>query len=136
MIKQDIISKVKALNLPENSYIVFGSGSLAILGIREVNDIDLLISKELYKELKKKGWKKVYKGPKDKPLTFDVFEAHYHWDFSHYSPTLQELLSRSMEVEGVIFASLEDIEKWKIATGRPKDIADLKLIADYRNSKG
>lgn len=130
MKKDDVITKVKS-DFPKNSYIVYGSAPFAVLGIREVNDIDLLVSKELYKELAKKGWKKIYKGPKDEPLTYDVFDAHKSWEFSPYAPTLQELLSRAFEAEGIPFASLEDVRKWKEASGRPKDLTDLKLIDDY-----
>jgi hypothetical protein len=131
MKRKDIISKVKSLHFPNGSYIVFGSGPLAVLGIRGVNDIDLLVSQELYKELAKKGWKKIYKGPKDEPLTHDIFEAHHNWDFSPYAPTLPELLTRAMDIEGIPFASLEDVQKWKEASGRPKDFFDQKLIDNY-----
>jgi hypothetical protein len=128
MTKDDVLQKVKSLNLQYGSYIVYGSAPFAILGIREVNDIDLLVSEELYSELQRKGWKRVYKGPKDEPLTFDIFDAHKSWSFSPYAPTLQQLLSRAFEIEGVPFATLEDVKKWKEASERPKDIEDLKLI--------
>lgn len=131
MKKNEVIEKVKSLNFSKDSYVVYGSAPFAILGIREVNDIDLLVSEELYEELKKKGWKKVYKGPKDEPLTYDIFEAHPNWDFSPYAPTLSELLSRAIDVEGISFASLEDVRKWKEASGRPKDLSDLNLIENY-----
>ncbi len=131
MTRDEVIYKVKSLNFPKGSYIVFGSAPFAVLGIREVNDIDLLVSQGLYGELEKDGWKKVIKGPQDEPLTYDIFEAHPNWDFSTYAPTLTELLSRSIEVKGIPFASLDDVRKWKAASGRPKDIVDLKLINDY-----
>lgn len=131
MTKDDVINKVKSLKLPKNSYIVFGSGPLAALGIREVNDIDLFVSEEAYKELKKKGWQKNYKGPKDEPLIYDVFEAHTNWNFSDYKPTLDELLTRALEFEDILFASIEDVREWKSVSRRPKDIIDLKLIDDY-----
>ncbi len=136
MTKDDIVEKVKSLNLQYGSYIVYGSAPFAILGIREVNDVDLLVSEELYSVLQRKGWKRVYKGPKDEPLTFDIFEAHKSWAFSPYAPTLQELLSRAFEIEGVPFATLEDVKKWKEASERPKDIKDLKLIKlFFKNSR-
>jgi len=131
MTKEEIITKVKTLNLPKGSYIVFGSCPMAVLGIREANDIDLLVSQEIYEKLKKDGWKEVDKGPNDKPLIRDVFEAHNNWNFSSYKPTLKDLLLNSMEVDGITFASLEDVRKWKVASGRPKDITDLELIDNY-----
>lgn len=128
MTKEEIIIKVKSLNFPKNSYVVFGSGPLAVAGLREVNDIDLLVSKDLYNKLKTSGWEQTVKGPKDRPLTRGVFEAHDSWDFSAYSPSLEDLLKQATVVDGVPFASLEDVQKWKTASGRPKDLTDLELI--------
>ena len=48
----NILQKVKELNLPEGSYVVEGSGVLDVLGIREANDIDLVVSPEVYEKLK------------------------------------------------------------------------------------
>ena len=127
---KDIVSKVKLLNLPKGSYIVYGSCPMTALKIREAKDIDLYVSQEIYDDLKKKGWKEVYKGPKDKPVVYEDIEAHNTWDFSAYNPTIEELLSRSFEVEGIDFASLEDVRKWKASSGRPKDLDDIKLIND------
>ncbi|KKR31752.1 MAG: hypothetical protein UT65_C0018G0006 [Parcubacteria group bacterium GW2011_GWF2_39_8b] len=131
MTKEDIINKVKILDLPKGSYIVFGSCPLAVLGIREANDIDLLVSQEIYEKLKKDGWEEIDKGPNDKPLVQDVFEAHNNWNFSSYKPTLKDLLVNAMEVDGITFASLEDVRKWKVASGRPKDVNDIKMIDNY-----
>ncbi|MBI3626670.1 hypothetical protein HY224_01340 [Candidatus Uhrbacteria bacterium] len=64
MNKDEIIAKVKALNLPKNSYIVFGSCPLAIAGLREANDIDLLVSEEIFLKLKTVGWRETLKKPK------------------------------------------------------------------------
>lgn len=135
MNKEEIIAKVKALNLPSGAYVVFGSCPIAIVGLREANDIDLYVSKELFAKLKDDGWKELRKGPGDMPLVHDVFEAHENWDFSSYHPTLEELLSRATIVDGLPFASLEDVRKWKVASGRPKDITDVELIDTYRLPK-
>lgn len=131
MIKEEIITKVKTLNLPKGSFVVFGAAPLAVLGIREANDIDLLVSSETYKKLKNSGWKELPKGPNDIPLVYDVFEAHDNWNFSPYSPKLEHLLASAIEFEGVLFASLNEVRKWKSVSGRPKDLLDLKLIDQY-----
>lgn len=132
MNKDDVINRVKSQNFPAGSYVVFGSGPFAALGIREVNDIDLYVSKELYKELEKRGWTKIHKGSKDEPLTHELFEAHDNWDFSPYNPSFKDVFSRAVDVEGVVFASIEDVRKWKESSGRQKDIADMKLIDEYQ----
>ena len=131
MKKEEIIAKVKTLNLPKGSYVVFGSCPLSAVDIREANDIDLLVSREVFTKLRQIGWQELHKSSNDIPLTHDVFEAHDNWDFSSYSPTLDQLLVNAMVIDGVAFASLEEVRKWKIASGRPKDIADIKLIDEY-----
>ncbi len=130
MNKNQIINKVKELNLPPGSYVVFGSCPLAIAGIREAKDIDLLVSNGVYEKLNQSGWKVVIKGPKDKPVVHDIFEAHPNWDFSPYSPTLKHLLSTATIVDGIPFASLEEVRKWKAVSG-PKHQTDVELIDRY-----
>ena len=128
MKKEEIISKVKTLYFPEGSYVVFGSCPLAAAGIREANDVDLLVSKEMFAKLRENGWKELHKGSNDAPLVYDVFEAHDNWNFSSYNPTLNRLLSTASIIDGVPFASLGEVRKWKTASGRPKDLADIELI--------
>jgi hypothetical protein len=132
MTYREIIKKVKAQNWPKDSYVVYGSCPLALANIREAGDIDLLVSHDLYVQLKDQGWKQIVKGPKDQPLTFDVFEAHENWDFSDYSPSLEHLLASADIVQGVPFASLSEVRKWKAASpGNLKFQADVKLIDQY-----
>jgi hypothetical protein len=44
MTGQDIINKVKPLNLPKGQYVVFGSCPMALAGLREAGDIDMLVT--------------------------------------------------------------------------------------------
>lgn len=131
MKKHEIITKVKTLNLPKHTYVVFGSCPLAIAEIREANDIDLLVTEEIFMKLKKMGWRQLQKSPNDHPLIHDVFEVHNNWDFSSYNPTWKHLLTSATIVDGVPFASLGEVRKWKAASGRPKDLIDIKLIDEY-----
>ena len=131
MTKEDIITKVKKLGLPKGSYIVFGSCPMAIAGIREAGDIDFLVDSRLFEDLKVRGWEQIEKSPNDRPLVRDEFEAHNSWDFSAYKPTLEHLLKIADIVDGVPFANLQEVLKWKTASGRPKDLVDIKLIKEY-----
>jgi len=131
MTRDEIISKVKSLGWLAGAYIVFGSGPMAAAGIRESADVDLLVSPQLFEQLRQAGWKEVVKGPGDKPLVKDVFEAHPNWDFSSYKPTLDHLLATATVIDGVPFASLQEVKKWKTAGARPKDLVDIELIDEY-----
>ncbi|HUZ93053.1 MAG TPA: hypothetical protein VNG29_03610 [Candidatus Paceibacterota bacterium] len=131
MKKEEIISKLKKLNFPENSYIVFGSCPLAVAGIRDAQDIDLFVSKEMALQLRDSGWREIAKSPDNKSLTHDVFEAYDNWNFSSYTPTLGQLLATATIIDGVPFVSLEEVKNWKTVSGRPKDLADIALIDKY-----
>lgn len=104
----NIIEKVKQLNLPQGQYVVFGSGPLMIHGIRESHDIDLLVTPALYKKL----------------------EADSTWQVREW-PDGSNYLAKAEMIEGVSFAPLREVLKWKQAYGRPKDMADVRLIAEY-----
>ncbi len=131
MTKQQIIEKVKTLNLPVDSYVVYGSCPMAVAGIREAGDVDMYVTTELLSQLKAKGWKQIHKGPKDEPYTYDVFEAHDNWEFSDYHPSFEQLQSNAVVVGGVPFASLQDVRKWKAASDNPKFMRDVELIDEY-----
>lgn len=129
--KEEIIRKVKELDLSEGSYVVFGGAPMAMVGLRPANDIELLVSPEVLAKLKEAGWQQIYKNPGDTPVVDDVFEVHNNWNFSPYSPTLQHLLASATIIDDIPFASLQEVRKWKLASGRPKDITDIKLIDKY-----
>jgi hypothetical protein len=49
----EIIEKVKALNLPSKQFVVMGGAVLELKGIRKAQDIDIIVTKTLFEELKK-----------------------------------------------------------------------------------
>jgi hypothetical protein len=128
-----IIAQVKALGWPKGSYIVFGSCPMALVGLREAQDIDFLVDEQLFAKLKGQGWQSFYKSANDIPLVKDDFEAHANWNFSSYQPTLSQLLATATVAEGVPFAALNEVRKWKASSARPKDLADIKLIDTFLN---
>ena len=54
----EIISRIKSLNLPLGKYIVFGSAVMEVHGIRKAKDIDVIVDKDVYEELKRSGWRR------------------------------------------------------------------------------
>lgn len=131
MKRDEIVAKVKSLDLPKDKFIVFGSCPMAAAGIRESGDIDLLVTSDVLADLAKRGWKPFHKSEGDEPLTYNEFEAHDNWNFSSYQPTLEHLLATATIIDGVPFASLEEVKKWKQSSGRPKDLKDIELIDSF-----
>lgn len=53
---------VKEQGFPAGEFIVVASGILNALGIRDSDDIDLVITQSLYDKLKAQGWTEINKG--------------------------------------------------------------------------
>jgi hypothetical protein len=128
----NIIKEIKALNLPNGEYLVFGSAPMGIHGIRNIHDIDILVSPNLYQQLKKRGWQeKKWKSSGSKYLAYKNIEAGSNWDYGIYHPTLESLLKTADIFDGIPFANLKEVIKWKMAFGRDKDKKDIQLIKTF-----
>lgn len=130
----NFIDKVKAINLSEGSYIIVGSGILDVLGIRDANDVDIVVSEDVYKELKNSGFEEIeveYDGVKKKLLIKDDYEVLMYWRSPRGDLFLEDLLEDSQIVDGVTFVSLEMLIRWKKWSGRDKDIVDVELANKY-----
>jgi hypothetical protein len=127
----NLVQSVKKLGLPDNSYVVVGSGVLDALGLRTASDIDIVVSHDVYHQLKHRGWSGAA-GPKgQETLNHERFEVSTVWDSPWGDLALPELLPDTMVVDDVRFVSLPSLLAWKEAVGRPKDLEDSRLIKDY-----
>jgi hypothetical protein len=125
---KDICKKILGLKLPKNSFIVMGSGTLAALNLRKANDIDLLVTPAVYDQLKAAGWNEhTYASTLDHGLAHGDFEVVASW----HGTKLEDLIDSALWFEGIAFAHLDDVVKWKSALAREKDIHDLRLIRTY-----
>ena len=122
----DITHQILKLNLPADSFVVVGSGILNALGIRPANDIDMIVSPELFDRLAKAGWSKG-SWVDQTVLAKGKFDIGQHW----MGDGVDKLLQRATVIDGIPYLSLTDLLAWKIARARPKDLADVQLINDY-----
>lgn len=128
MTAQQIAQKVSSLSLPSDSYVVFGSCPMAAYGLRESSDIDMLITEPVHNLLTARGWQELPGREGDRRLENSEFDTHTNWKMGDYDPTVAELLSDAVWINGVPFASLDEVKKWKAIKGRPKDLDDIALI--------
>jgi hypothetical protein len=120
--------EIGQLHFPKDSFMVVGSGILNALHIRTSNDIDMIISKELFHLLKNRSWKLAERADGTIKITYKQFECMTDW----YGKTLEVMLKDAIYIDGVPYMSLDDVYEWKQHLGRPKDITDLQLIKNYR----
>jgi hypothetical protein len=132
------IQNVKFLNLidkyklPKNKTLIFGSAVLALHGIRENKDLDVMVTEDIFKKL-------AYNGLFIEGVASTSKEKYYHTkneklevysSLGRIRTSVDKLIDKADKIDGYLFLSLEDIKKWKKAMGREKDLEDLKLLGE------
>ena len=130
---------LQQLNLPLGQYAVTGSGPLGIRNLRPVGDIDLIVSPKLKNELIAKYG--MTDDGKVKKVVFPQGNMEAFWEGSFYTqpkdpqtPTVADIISRAEIIEGLAFASLEDILYFKRKMNRDKDLKDIVLIEEWQKT--
>jgi len=134
----DLFEKFKALNLPIGEYAIFGSGPMAIRGLRKSSDIDLVVTDKFFKELEKlPQWKK-----EKSCLGSDMLirrdselevEALMEWMPGAWD--IEGLIKNADIIDGLAFVKLEEVLRWKKMRDKEKDKKDIELIEEYLMKK-
>ena len=124
-----LLGKLRALDLPEGDYAVFGSGPLAARGLwGELRDLDVVARGAAWERAK--GLEPVRPAPEGDPVVrlkggaIEVFGGWLGWD-------IDALIDDAEMIDGLPFARLKDVLAFKRSHGRPKDIAHVRLIEDH-----
>ena len=137
--RDDIIARIKAINLPAREYVVIAGGSLAVHNLRAAGDIDLIVSGNLFEKLHSQGWELrpwTHKGRPGKDwLRGPDVEAYREVTMQYgTNPSFQVLVELAEEIEGILFCSLQQLIEFKKDYGREKDLADIALIEKFLQS--
>ncbi len=132
MNKDKLLNELSKINLRPEDYIVIGSGLLAALELREVEDIDLILSEQVFREYEQKGgWSRKDFDDGSYFLARGIYEIGLDWDSDGATPNLDDLKNDEMMIDGVPFISPKRLISWKSKKARPKDLADISLLEDY-----
>ncbi|NGX31432.1 MAG: hypothetical protein K940chlam8_00800 [Chlamydiae bacterium] len=118
------LEEVDRLQLPKGGYVIGGSGPLAIRGIRDAVDIDVLVKKQVWDALN------FQYTPEKNYLCIGSVEIGY--EFLNLSPILNEVIDNADIIEGYPFISLKHTILWKKHLNREKDQKDIALIEKYQ----
>ncbi len=131
----DIFEELRGLSFSPNQYVVVGSGIMAAKGIRNTNDLDIVVTPELFEKCKREGWEVK---PWTKPgkegkewLKRGAVELYLEVNEGDINPTTEDLLKEAEFINGIPFNTLERLVEFKRAYGRPKDFEDIALIEKY-----
>lgn len=123
MNKEQILKLLSKLNFPKDEYYVLSGASMVIRGIRkQAKDLDLCISKELFKKIKDK-----YSLSEDKKNEYG---------FYHISDLIEVVVNNKEDFNMDVCNpyNLEDLNtilKFKIKRNTQKDQIDIEKIKEY-----
>ncbi|HHE76422.1 MAG TPA: hypothetical protein ENL27_00315 [Candidatus Parcubacteria bacterium] len=123
---KELLEELKRLNLPDGGYAIYGSGPMAVRGLRDANDLDIVVKDELYEKLREK-----YKDKEIKTGHIKIGDIEIFASFNSLIDNPEEVIDRTEELNGFRFIRLEDLIRWKQKLGREKDLKDIKLIKKY-----
>lgn len=135
---QKQLENLKNLNLPTNHFVVVGSGALSIRGIRDSEDIDVIVTESL--------WNQMIKKYKVGINSFGVENLELENDIEILNPAqsifgnskivpMKDIFEKADMFDGIKFLNLDHLKKIKIELGREKDLKDVDLIDNYLKSK-
>lgn len=131
----DTIAKLRELNLPLGQYAVIGSGTLAVRGIRESRDLDIVAQPSVFEELKRRGgWKKkwFFRGMLTRRvIEKDGVEVFSNYHYKKFRPLTEDVIQTADIIQGFPFVSLDYFVAFKRELGREKDLRDIALVQEY-----
>lgn len=128
-----IIERVKDLSFPEGEYVVIGSGLLDALGYRDAQDIDLVVSDLLYKQLENSSDFKA-EIRYGRPMLFCERDEIEIWRDWKDDASFEMLKNTAVIIEGVAFAHPNIIIRRKQERGSEKDLQDIQRLKEYLES--
>jgi siroheme synthase len=127
------LDELKKLDFPRDKFAVFASGCLAVRGIRENNDIDIIVKDDLWQKLIKKY-------PRNEKGFIHMGNIEAGNKALYPKESVDEMIDNADIIEKIRFVKLKSVLIWKRlissdkAEGnlnRDKDKTDIKLIENY-----
>ena len=129
------INKMRRLGLPLNKMLIVGSGTMALLGIKENSDLDLWVTPDVFKKMKTNT--KLKPVMKHGRLFYETPDGDI--EASNIMPCtngrITDYLKRAIIVYGFHFKSLNDVIAWKKCMGRSKDKRHIKMLEKYKKNR-
>jgi hypothetical protein len=119
------LNELKNLKLPPEQFAVFGSGPLAIRGLREANDLDIIVTKKLWNKLIEKY------NPTEKGNEIIISNISIFQDWKPWFSEIETLIKGADIIDEIRYVKLDKVMKWKQNLNREKDQKDIQLIKKY-----
>uniref|UniRef100_A0A831YTD0 Polymerase nucleotidyl transferase domain-containing protein n=1 Tax=candidate division WWE3 bacterium TaxID=2053526 RepID=A0A831YTD0_UNCKA len=121
----NLISELRRLNLPIGKYAVFGSAVMAVRGIRESPNIDVIVTNDLWHKL-------VEAHTPDEEGFIRIGNVKIsNWWFVPTRKSLPAMIHEAEIIRGIPFVRIEEVKSYKSLLTGYKDRNDVKLIDQY-----
>ena len=130
----NVFEELEKVGLPRDQFMVLGSGILGVLGIRDIADVDLLVTTDLFNHLRDNGWKyemiEIGSRPREK-ISNGPIEAFkdFWWGSGTLDP--ETVFAGAEMIDGIRFLPLRILLEVKKSMAREKDLKDVTLIEVY-----
>ncbi len=121
-----LIDTLKKQNFPKGQYAVFGSAVMAVRGIREAPNIDVIVTDKLWIDLLDKRHK-----PDEEGFIRIAQIKISNWWFAPTRKTIPTMIKEAEILKGVPFVKLEEVRDYKTFVNREKDKNDVKFIDQF-----
>lgn len=123
---QRLRSSLLSVDFPIGSYIIAGSGPLAIRNLREASDIDIIVNGALWQSLQQQ-----HPRAKIKENLISLCSIEIWKDWMMLTDKIDEMIKTSDIIDGFPFMKLSYVMDTKRYMGRPKDLKDIELIKTF-----
>lgn len=130
---QKFLKTLDDLNLDQNSYMITGSGSMAVRGLRDCADLDVLVPDSVGLKLKEKYPERFHEWPFCDDVQFEGVDIMWNIKEKDRPYSTEYQLEQADIVDGRKYQTLEMVKFFKKRMNREKDFCDIKLIEEYQS---
>jgi hypothetical protein len=131
-----LFNQFRELNFPIGDYVIVSGGPLAIRGIKKTEDVDLLVTDEVWEDLVAN-----YQPKKDPISGAEVLKIAEDVEVISFrgaepepkAPTNQQQIDSAEIIDGLAFQSLDHCLWFKKHSARPKDLKDIELVEKWQS---
>ena len=121
-----LFDRLRAMELPPGSYVVFGSGPLAAHGIiDELGDLDVIIAEEAWDRVQALGLVVMHG---DDPVIELGNGLSFGRSWAYGDVDVEYLIEDAEMIDGLPFVRLDAVVAYKRIAGRPKDLRHIELM--------
>lgn len=136
MDRPKLFEVLTSLDFPKGQWAVFGGACLTAYGIRPTEDLEIFVTSLLYDQLRQKGWEERSAGSTGAPYVTHVVSdipvlAFVNCGSDRWRPDPEAYIADPEIIAGYPFMPLGQMQEWKAATARNKDLQDVRLIAQF-----